>query len=238
MVSVAVYRGRRHASSKKAAAPAPGTRAGDPAGALMLEIIDCYVMESLRFAGCLSKFGGRLTHRLHARPARTRLSLSNFKWAPQGIGLDKVAGTKISTVPEKIDSAATKQIETNIEKQFNISGGQFQGCAFGDENSVQNFAQAVRQTSIEEDAKAALTEARQAVEDLEAPDEDKALVAEDLTVLTKELAAVTRKPGRSVRVRFPPPPPNQPKTTWGNIACHFCYTPLRISSLYSPHSAL
>ena len=84
------------------------------------------------------------------------------------------------------------------EQQF--YGGQFQGCSFGDHNSLTNYFGVVDKLStVEEDIKQKLKEARNAIENLDLPDDDKEDMVEQLKNLTGELAKPEKDPGRVQR---------------------------------------
>ncbi|MGF1582992.1 MAG: hypothetical protein ACFCD0_27035 [Gemmataceae bacterium] len=71
----------------------------------------------------------------------------------------------------------------------NITGdnNQFNGCAFGDKNSLNNYFDSVDNLQTSEDElKQKLKEAREEVEKTSLPDEDKADVVDDLVKLAKE----------------------------------------------------
>ena len=76
-------------------------------------------------------------------------------------------------------------------------GGHFQGCSFGDRNSVMNYSQAVDQIAIPDDEiKQKLKEARAEIERLDLADDDKGDLVEQLKALTNELAKPERETGR------------------------------------------
>jgi hypothetical protein len=67
-------------------------------------------------------------------------------------------------------------------------GGHFQGCSFGDHNSLTNYFGVVDKLStVEEDIKQKLKEAREAIEHSDLPNDDKADAVEQLNRLTAEL---------------------------------------------------
>lgn len=82
----------------------------------------------------------------------------------------------------------------------NIYGGRFQGCSFGDHNSLTNYFGAVEEATIpEDDIKEKLKEARQAIEALGISDDDKEDLVEQLTKLTAALEETERDPSRVKR---------------------------------------
>jgi hypothetical protein len=75
--------------------------------------------------------------------------------------------------------------------------GTFQGCSFGDHNSLNNYFGVVDQlTNIDDDVRQALKNARQAVDKEPISDEDKADLVEQLQKLTAEASKPTKEPGR------------------------------------------
>jgi hypothetical protein len=84
--------------------------------------------------------------------------------------------------------------------QQNFYGGQFQGCSFGDHNSLTNYFGVVDNLdTIEEDIKQKLKEARKAIERANLSDADKADVVDELNKLTAELQKPEKDDGRVQR---------------------------------------
>ena len=73
--------------------------------------------------------------------------------------------------------------------QQHFSGGSFTGCQFGDHNSQTNYFNAVDQmTTIPDDAKQKLKEAREAIEKGSFSESDKRDLIDNLVKLTEELS--------------------------------------------------
>jgi uncharacterized protein YjbI with pentapeptide repeats len=78
--------------------------------------------------------------------------------------------------------------------------GNFQGCSFGDNNSLTNYFGVVDKLgTVEEDVKQKLQEARNAIENSDLPDADKADAVDELNKLTAELGKAEKDDGRVKR---------------------------------------
>ena len=72
--------------------------------------------------------------------------------------------------------------------QQHFSGGSFTGCQFGDHNSQTNYINVVDQmTTVPDDAKQKLKQAREAIEQGSFSEGDKRDLVENLVKLTEEL---------------------------------------------------
>jgi hypothetical protein len=116
---------------------------------------------------------------------------------------DEVQRLSKKTLPEPWDEHKRIHIETGggpatiqlTEEDYvvrsshqNFYGGHFQGCSFGDHNSLTNYFGVVDQLhTVEEDTKQKLKEAREAIEGADLSDDDKVDVVDELNKLTAEL---------------------------------------------------
>jgi hypothetical protein len=87
----------------------------------------------------------------------------------------------------------------NAVSQQTFQGGSFQGCSFGDNNSLTNYGVVDNLGTVEEDVKQKLKEARGAIERADLSDADKADVVDELNKLTAELEKPEKDEGRVKR---------------------------------------
>ena len=143
------------------------------------------------------------------------------EWGKQRIRIeiienpDEVQRLTKKTLPEPWDEHKRIHIETGggsatiqlTEEDYVVSsshqnfyGGHFQGCSFGDHNSLTNYFGVVDKLgTVEEDIKLKLKEAREAIEHSDLPHDDKADAVEQLNNLTAELEKPEKDDGRVQR---------------------------------------
>lgn len=101
--------------------------------------------------------------------------------------------TKLAVVPQS--EWEEKRVVREVTQQF--YGGHFEGCSFGDNNSVTNYFRVVDNLeSVQGDAKAKLKEAREAIQKESLSDEEKADIVEQLNTITAELGRSDCSVGR------------------------------------------
>ena len=92
------------------------------------------------------------------------------------------------------------QIGDRIMSQQEFVSGTFQGCQFGDHNSMENYFGALGNLrDVDSDAKQKLKEAREAIEKADLSDDEKKAVVEQLTRLADELSKRQKNVGRIQR---------------------------------------